>query len=111
MHGKNLRISLQSTFMPVLLCTKHATSYVQLHYALTEEEAETASSAAIRASRAREKMDRDAREKEKVMTQALRDKEAQVAELLRKCEILEGNHARDLQVWQSLLVECAIQLP
>lgn len=64
----------------------------------TEDEAETASSAAIRASRAREKMDRDAREKEKVMTQALRDKEAQVAELLRKCEILEGNHARDLQV-------------
>ena len=59
---------------------------------------ESASSAAIRSSRLREKMDREAREKEAAVTQSLRDKEAQIASLLIKCENMEAAHGKDLQV-------------
>jgi hypothetical protein len=64
----------------------------------SEEEIEAASSAAIKASRLQQRLEREAREKEEAMVKALQEKEMQVAQLIRKCESLEANHSKDLQV-------------
>lgn len=62
-----------------------------------EEEVESSTSAAIRASRMREKVEREARDKDAAMVQALREKEGHVSHLTAKVEALVANHAKDLQ--------------
>ncbi len=52
----------------------------------------------MRAARAREKLERENREKEEAITRALAEKEALVVQLRAKVESMEASHSRDLQV-------------
>ena len=52
----------------------------------------------MRAARARERLERETREKEEAITKALMEKEAQVAQLRAKVEAMEASHSKDLQV-------------
>ncbi|RYG56782.1 hypothetical protein EON66_02040 [archaeon] len=66
--------------------------------AAAEEAAEAGASEAVKATRAREKLERESREHVKMLESALEKKVLEATELQQQCASLEEAHSRDLQV-------------